>query len=101
MVRMPLKRVRGELFSPKTRLFRLDMKLQQSKPYFKLKLRSLSKFLQKRLFFKTQKVAATGYYGIEDPFPDLIFKTFQNFAVLGGYEMPIVGCQDSPVVRIP
>ncbi len=35
---------------------------------------SVRKFLQKRLFFKTQKVASTGYYGIEDPFPDVISK---------------------------
>ncbi len=26
------------------------------------------------MFFKTEKVAATGYYGIEDPFPDIISK---------------------------
>ncbi len=26
------------------------------------------------LVFKTQKVDSTGYYGIEDPFPDLISK---------------------------
>ncbi len=42
-----------------------------SKPYFILKLRSVRKFLRKRL---KQKVNSTGYYGIEDPFPDLILK---------------------------
>ncbi len=31
-------------------------------------------FLRKRLLFKKQKVDSTGYYGIEDPFPDLISK---------------------------
>ncbi len=40
IVRMPFKRARGELFSPKN----------------------------------TEKVDSTGYYGIEDPFPDLISK---------------------------
>ncbi len=45
-----------------------------SKPYFILKRRSVRKFLQKRLLFKKQKVDSTGYYGIEDPFPDLISK---------------------------
>ncbi len=35
---------------------------------------SVRKFRRKRLFFKTQKVAETGYYGIEDPFPDVISK---------------------------
>ncbi len=48
MVRMPLKHARGEL------------------------LRSVRKFLRKRFLFKKQKVDSTGYYGIEDPFPDLI-----------------------------
>ncbi len=28
----------------------------------------------KRLLFKKQKVDSTGYYGIEDPFPDLMSK---------------------------
>ncbi len=45
-----------------------------SKPYFILKRRSVSKFRRKRLLFKKQKVDSTGYYGIEDPFPDLISK---------------------------
>ncbi len=34
----------------------------------------MRKFLRKPLLFKTQKVDSTGYYGIEDPFPDLISK---------------------------
>ncbi len=34
----------------------------------------MRKFLRKRLLFKKQKVDSTGYYGIEDPFPDLISK---------------------------
>ncbi len=42
-----------------------------SKSYFKLKLQIVREFLRKRLFFKSQKVAATGYYGIQDPLPDL------------------------------
>ena len=69
-----------------------------NKPYFKLKLRSVRKFRRKPLFFKTQKVAETGYYGIEDPFPDLISK-LRRF--MGGYGVPIVGCQEPLVVRMP
>ncbi len=76
---MPFKRARGELFSPKKHGF-LDLTpvyyetTALSKPYFILKLRSVRKFLRKRLLFKKQKVDSTGYYGIEDPFPDLILK---------------------------
>ncbi len=44
------------------------------KHYFILKLQNVRKFLRKRLLFKKQKVDSTGYYGIEDPFPDLISK---------------------------
>ncbi len=43
-----------------------------SKPYFILKLQSVRKFRRKRLLFKKQNVDFTGYYGIDDPFPDLI-----------------------------
>ncbi len=76
MVRMLFKRVRRELFSPKNHGF-LGMTpvysetTALSKPYFILKLQSVRKFLRKRLLFKKQKVDSTGYYGIEDPLPDL------------------------------
>ncbi len=75
---MPFKHARGELFSPKKHGF-LGFPVYSettalSKPYFILKLRSVRKFRRKRLLFKTQKVDSTGYYGIEDPFPDLILK---------------------------
>ncbi len=80
---------RGELFLQKTRLFRLDPSYFEttalSKPYFILKLRNVRKFLRKRLLFKKQKVDSTGYYGIEDPFPDLISK-LRRF--MGGYGVP-------------
>ncbi len=69
-----------------------------SKPYFILKRRSVRKFLQKRLLFKKQKVDSTGYYGIEDPLPDLISK-LRRF--MGGYGVPVVGCQELLVVRMP
>ncbi len=59
---------------------------------------SKPKFLQKRLLFKKQKVDSTGYYGIEDPFPDL-FSKLRSF--MGGYGVPVVGCQEPLVVRIP
>ncbi len=79
MVRMPFKRACGfPFFFKKHGFLGLTPVYSEttalSKPYFKLKLRSVRKFLQKRLFFKTQKVAETGSYGIEDPFPDLISK---------------------------
>ncbi len=69
-----------------------------SKPYIILKLQSVRKFLRKCLLFKKQKVDSTGYYGIEDPFPDLISK-LRRF--MGGYGVPVVGCQEPLVVRMP
>ncbi len=79
MVRMPLKRARGERFSPKKHGFLgltpvYSETRELSKPYFILNLQSVRKFLRKCLLFKKQKVDSTGYYGIEDPFPDLISK---------------------------
>ncbi len=68
---------RGQLFSPKKHVF-LDLTpvysetKALSKTYFILKRSSVRKFLRKqRLLFKKQKVAATCYYGIEIPLPDL------------------------------
>ncbi len=46
---------------------------------------------------KTQKVGSTGYYGIEDPFPDLISK-LRRF--MGGYGVLVVGCQEPLVGSI-
>ncbi len=57
----------------------------------------MREFLRKYLFFKSQTVAATGYYGIEDPLPDII----SNFAVYGELREPIVGCQEPLVVKMP
>ncbi len=78
MVCITLKRARGAFFSKKHGFLGLTPVYSEttasSKPYFILKLRSVRKFLRKCLFFKTQKVTSTGYYGIEDPFPDLISK---------------------------
>ncbi len=60
MVRMPFKRARGELFSPKNTAF-LGLTLVYSettalsKPYFILNLRSVRKFLRKRFFSRTKK----------------------------------------------
>ncbi len=71
-------RARGTFFSKKHGFLGLTPVYSEttalSKPYFILKLRSMRKFLRKRLLFKTQKVDSTGYYGIEDPFPNLIPK---------------------------
>ncbi len=68
-----------------------------SKPYIILKLQSVRKFLRKCLIFKKQKVDSPGYYGIEDPFPDLISKLR---CFMGGYGVPVVGCQEPLVVRM-
>ncbi len=94
MVRMPFKRTRGELFSPKKHDFLglapvYSETTALNKPYFILMLQIVGKFLRKCLLFKKQKVDSTGYYGIEDPFPDL-----------GGYGVPVVGCQEPLVVRM-
>ncbi len=62
-----------------------------SKSYFKPTLQIVREFLRKCLFFKTQKVAVTGYYDIEDPLPDVILK-LHHFRE--GCEVPIVGCQE-------
>ncbi len=94
---MPIKRARGERFSPKNTAFLgltpvYSETTGLSKPYFILKLQSVRKFLRRCLLFKKQKVDSTGYYGIED----------QNFAVLwGGYGVLVVGCQELLVVRMP
>ncbi len=105
MVRMPFKRVRGFPSPPplqKHRFLGLTPVYSEttalSKPYFILKLRSMRKFLRKRLVFKKQRVDSTRYYGIEDFFPDLISKLRR---IRGGYGVPIVGCQESLVVRMP
>ncbi len=76
---MPFKRAGVEFFSPKNTAFLgltpvYSETTALSKPYFILKLQSVRKFLRKYLLFKKQKVDSTGYYGIEDPFPDSISK---------------------------
>ncbi len=74
----PLNARGGNFFSKKLGFLGLTPVYSETtalnKPYFKLKLRSMRKFQRKPLFFKTQKVAETGYYGIEDPFPNVISK---------------------------
>ncbi len=85
MVRMPLKRARGERFSPKKHGFLgltpvYSETTGLSKPYFILKLQSVRKFLRKCLLFKKQKVDSTVTMGLKT-----LFQTqFQNFAVLWG-----------------
>ncbi len=103
MVRMLFKRARGKLSFPKkhgylglTPVYSETTAL--SKLYFILKLQSMRKYLLKRLFSRHKKLIRTGYYGIEVPFPDLISK-LRRF--MGGYGMPVVGCQEPLVVRMP
>ncbi len=78
MVRIPFKRARGTFFPKKHGFLGLTPVYSEitalSKPYFILKVQGVRKFLRKCLLFKKQKVDSTGYYGIEDPFPDLISK---------------------------
>ncbi len=100
---MPFKRACGKLIYPKKHGFLgltpvYSETTALSKPYFILKLQSVRKFLRKCLLFKKQRVDSTGYYGIEDPFPDLISK-LRRF--MGGYGVPVVGCQELLVVRMP
>ncbi len=53
------------------------------------------------MLFKKQKVDSPGYYGIEDPFPDLISK-LRRF--MGGYGVPlsraVVGSQNVVVLML-
>ncbi len=84
---MPFKHARGTFFSKKHGFLGLTPVYSETtvlnKPYFILKRRSVRKFLRKRLLFKKQKVDSTGYYGIEDPFPDLISKLRRFMGVTG------------------
>ncbi len=107
MVRMPLKRARGERFSPKKHgLLGLTPVYFEttglSKPYFILKLQSVRKFLRKCLLFKKQKVDSTGYYGIEDPFPDLIITSpfYGGIRSAGCWLSRAVGSQNAVVLMI-
>ncbi len=80
MVHMPFKRPSGELFSHKNHGFLgltpvYSETTALSNPYFKLQLQSVRKIQRKRLFFSTQKVDSTCYYGFEDPFSRRNFKT--------------------------
>ncbi len=102
---MPFKRARGELFSPKkhgfvglTTVYSETTAL--SKPYLILKLQSVRKFLRKCLLFKKQKVDSTGYYGIEDPFPDLISKLRLFMGKYGGWLSIAVGSQNAVVLML-
>ncbi len=99
---MPLKRAHGfPFFSKKHRFLGLTPVYSEttalSKPYFILKLQCVRKFLRKRLLFKKQKVDSTGYYGIEDPFPDFISK-LRHFR--GDAECRLL-IQEPLVVRMP
>ncbi len=70
-----------------------------SKPYFILKLQSVRKFLRKRLLFKKQKVDLTGYYGIKDPFPDLISK-LRRFRSADCWLSRAIGSQNAVVLML-
>ncbi len=104
---MPLKCARGQLFSPKKYVFLgltpvYSETTELSKPYFILKLRSVRKFLRKRLLFKKQKVAATCYYGIEDPLPDLNSKLrrFRGIRSAACWLSRVIGSQNAVVLML-
>ncbi len=107
MVRMPLKCARGELFSQKKHVFLgltpvYSETTALSKPYFILKRRSVRKFLRKRLLFKKQKVAATCYYGIENPLPDLNSKLrrFRGIRSAACWLSRVIGVQNAVVLML-
>ncbi len=104
---MPLKCAHGQHFSPKKHVFLgltpvYSETTALSKPYFILKRRSVTKFLRKRLLFKKQKVAATCYYGIENPLPDLKFKTspFRGIRSAACWLSRVIGSQNAVVLML-
>ncbi len=102
---MPFKRARGELFSPKKHGFLgltpvYSETTALSKPYFILKRRSVRKFLRKCLLFKKQTVDSTGYYGIEDPFPDLILKLCRFMGGADCWLSRAIGNQNAVVLML-
>ncbi len=106
MVPMPFKRARETFFSKKHGFLGLTPVFSEttalSKPYFILKLRSVRKFLRKRLLFKKQKVDSTGYYEFEDPFPDLISKLrrFRGIRSTDCWLSRAIGSQNAVVLML-
>ncbi len=79
IIRMPLKRACGyRLFLIKTRPFRLHPSFFWYYSIKKVLLETWAPNCEiisaKCSFVKTQNIDSTGYYGIEDPFPDLVSK---------------------------
>ncbi len=94
----PLNARAENFFLKKTRLTSIYSETTAlSKPYFIFKLQSVRKFRRNCLLFKKQKVDSTGYYGIEDPFPDLISK-LRRFR--GDAECRLLIGQEPLVVRV-
>ncbi len=88
----------GNIFLQKTRLFRLDPSLFWNYSTKQALHYTQAPKCEKILLFKKQKVDSTGYYGIEDPFPDLVTK-LRRF--MGDTECRLFGCQEPLVVRMP
>ncbi len=91
---MPLKRARG---SPFFNFKNTPFYLTPVSSYITAlnEAQNCERIPPKCLFFKSQKVAATGYYGIEEPFTRPNFKTAPFCC-----EVPVVGCQEPLVVRM-
>ncbi len=98
--------MRGTLFSKKHGFLGLTPVYSEttglSKPYFILKLQIVRKFLRKCLLFKKQKVDSTGYYGIEDPFPDLtkLCRFMGGIRSAGCWLSRAVGSQNAVVLML-
>ncbi len=106
MEHMSFKRARATFFSKKHGFLILTSVYSETtalnKPYFILKLLSVRKFRRKRLHFKTQKVDSTGYYGIEDPLPDVISKLrrFRGIRSANCWLSRAIGSQNTVILML-
>ncbi len=61
----------------------------------------MRKLRRKRLLFKKQKVDSTGYYGIKDPFPDLIkLRRFRGMQSADCWLSRAIGSQNAVVLML-
>ncbi len=91
-------------FLLKTRLFRLDPTFFWYYSIKKILLETWAPNCEiipaKRLFFKSQKVTATGYYGIENPLLGVISKLCLFGGLHANNAAWLVGCQVPLAARI-
>ncbi len=62
----------------------------------------MRKFQRKSLIFKTQKVAETDYYGIEDPFPNIIsqLRRFRGIRSAACLSSRAIGSQNAVMLML-